>query len=255
MVQHTSCVSFASVKAFFKQKEAIVQNDKIGIIRLTSKITAEITEKIVKKIETFSQDSAIKGILLVINSTGGSAAASELLFREIKELTKVKPVVSLAVVDCASGAYQIASATNWIIALAASSVGSIGCVTTIERHKNSHIKNGDYEADTEYELIKAGKFKTMYHPNSPALTEEERERAQTHTNELYKIFYSMIATQRNLSIDRLKEWADGQCFNGETALKLGLIDQIGGYSDAIQKLREMVEAKGIKLKEKLTFVE
>lgn len=254
IVPHTCCISFASLKAFFN-KQAIVQNDKIGIIKLFGNINEENTEKILKKIEAFGQDKNIKGVLLLINSTGGSAAASELLFREIKELKKVKPVVSFAIISCESGAYEVASASNWVIALATSSVGAIGVVQTIERNKDTRIKKTDYETNAEYELIQAGKYKTMYHRTATDLTQEQREWAQLRVDQDYKLFCKTISEQRNLSIDQTHEWADGKYFNGDTALQLGLIDQIGGYSDAIQKLREMVEAKGIKLKEKLTFVE
>lgn len=255
IVPHTSCASFAAVKSYFSKIKSSEPENKIGVIKLTEDINREMIEKIIKKIESFGQDQSIKGILLVINSSGGSSAASELIFREIKELAKIKPVVSFAIINCESGAYKVATASNWIIALSTSSVGGIGTIITVERRKNARIKGKDIEAETDYELFHGGKYKTMYCHYAPALTDEERGQAQALANDDYKIFYTCVAQQRKLSLEKLHEWADGQYFNGDTALQLGLIDQIGGYSDAIQKLREMVEAKGIKLKEKLTFVE
>lgn len=225
-------------EAFFNKQE----EDKIGLMKLGD-IDEEDIVKILKKIEIFMRDKNVKGVLLLINSPGGSSALSELLFREIKELTKVKPVVSLATDCCESGAYKVASASNLIIALETSSVGAIGSLKTIERRKDRP------------EIIYAGKYKVMYYPTAPDLTPEQREWAQSRVDQSYKAFCKIVAAQRNLSLDQIDEWADGKCFNGETALQLGLIDQIGGYTDAVQKLRELIEQKGIKLSAELTFVE
>lgn len=247
--------SFDTFKNYFSQKKIIEPEHKIGIVKIIGKIDVENTEKILKKIIGFSEEMAIKGILLIISSEGGSSAATELIFREIQILSAIKPIVTLVINECCSGSFKIASGSNWIIAPAASTIGSIGTIQFIVRHRNSHVKKNDYEADVEYELIHAGKYKAMYHAEASALDDEQREYIKADINEIYKIFYTIIAQQRNLSIDKIHEWADGKCFTGETALKLGLIDQIGGYSDAVKKLRALIEKKDIKLKEKLIFVE
>jgi protease IV len=254
--QVTQAISLASVKALFNKKEIQITNDKIGIIKIIGKIELESTEKILKKIIDFTENSNVKGILLVTSSPGGSSAATELLFREIKSLAFIKPIVTLVIIECCSGSYKIAAGTNWIIAPAASIIGSIGTVQVIERHKNQHIKNqSGYEADVEYEVIHGGKYKAVYNPEAPELTHEQRAYLQAETNEIYAIFYTLVAQQRNLSLDRLQEWADGKEFTGQAALKLGLIDQIGGYSDAIKKLKELIAQAGVKLDPKFTFVE
>lgn len=256
IVPQSSSVSLGSLKALFQKREAVVPNDKIGIIKIIGKIELESTERILKKIIDFTEDSNVKGILLVISSSGGSSAATELLFREIKSLASTKPIVTLVIIECSSGSYKIATGTNWIIAPAASTIGSIGTVQVIERHKNQHIKNqGGYEADVEYEVIQGGKYKSVYYPEAPALTQEQREYLQADTNEIYAIFYTLVSQQRNLSLNTLQEWADGKVFTGQAALKMGLIDQIGGYSDAVKKLKELIEQSGVILNLKFTFVE
>ncbi len=252
--------SIALFEKFFKKK---IENppiecpcsDKIGLIKIIGKVNLENVEMILKKIIAFAEDPQVKGVLLATSSEGGNSAITELIFRELQLLSMAKPTVTLVINDCLSGGYKIATGTNWIIAQAASSMGSIGSISVIERHKNSHINRNGYEADISYEIIQAGKFKALDYPESPALSDEERAYLQADMDATYKVFYTLVAQQRNLPLEKLSEWADGKIFTGEKALELGLIDQIGGYSDAIKKLQELIKERGIPLDPKWVFRE
>lgn len=240
------------VSKLFK-KELPAPATRIGLIRIDSEINSESGEKLIKKILDFSHDRYIKGVLVIADSGGGSSILSELLFREMKLLSNKKPVVVLAAY-CCSAAYHISTAAQWIIAPAVSHVGSIGVVHVLEKHKNYKYDKNGYSADVTFDVMQAGKFKTITYWESAPLTQEERAYQQAQLDESYKTFYTAVAEQRNLSLTNFTDWADGKVFSGTKALELGLIDQIGGYSDSLSKLFELIEKAGTPV-DRYTIVE
>lgn len=228
-----------------------------GLLKIVGDINLEQAEKSIKRILAFSDDNNIKGVLIVINSPGGQSGTSELIFREIQMLAHIKPVVALVVNNGCSGAYKIAMASHWIVATAAASVGGIGSYRIVEKHKNARVTKSEYSADVEYEIFAGGKFKTIAFPESAALTPEQRDYLQADIDDTYRLFYTMVAQQRNMSLEKLSDWADGKIFTGEKALEKGLIDQVGGYSDAVKKLAELIQKDGTSfwIGQKLTYVE
>lgn len=244
----------AYLSYFFAQKaQQVPQTLKIGVIKITGEINTELAEAVIKKILWLQDDTSIKGILLVMNSGGGHAG--EFIFREIALLNSVKPVVTLVVNNCCSAAYQIAVGSQWIVAPAEAVIGSIGVSSTVEKHTNVKWVGKEYTADVELEVIHAGKHKVITYTNSPALSDEERICIQERVDNWYRLFYLHVARQRNLSLDNLSEWGDGQVFTGEKALKLGLIDQVGGFSDAVKKLTELIKERNGSAEGKIVFVE
>lgn len=225
---------------------------KIGIIKIIERIQGNV-EKLIRQIYTFSKNAEIKGILLIINSGGGNAGASELLFREIKQLARTKPVVALVIDSCCSGAYVAALGADWIIAPVSAAIGGIGSYVLIEKHKNARIHEPGYEADLEVHIRSAGKYKTMWHPNVP-MNKQYYAELQKKADEDYKLFIALVARERNLLIKKHTEWADGQVFSGEQALEK-LIDQNGGFSDALEKLKELMQSRGYIVDENLIFIE
>lgn len=241
----------ASVEAV--TAEPAVKQESIGIIKMFGRL--ESPDTIINKILTFAEDPMIKGILLVVDSGGGTIGSAELLCREIKELSRQKPVVTLVINSCTSAAYWIASATDWIVAQASSDVGGIGVKFTIEKHSNRKQNSDGYEADLDVTVICAGKFKGVSDPNTALMTEEERAYEQERLDNLYHIFTSQMAQQRpGLSLEYVAEWADGKQFTGVQALQKGLIDQLGGHSDAVKKLNQLIADRGIVVTQKLAFV-
>lgn len=242
----------------FFTHDNVIQNQQtaaIGFIKIGGTINPIAAEKILKKIFQFSEDHAIKSILLAIDSSGGDCGTTELLFREISLLSNIKPVVALVINRCCSGAYKIAIGAHWIIAPAAAIIGNIGTWYSIEWHKNIRIHNNYHQADVHHEIIAAGKFKVLNHPESLSLNDEERALVQESVNGNYKIFCLLVAQQRRLSLENISDWADGKIFNGAIALEKGLVDQVGGFSDAIAKLKELMQKKYSQVHDKLIFIE
>lgn len=245
------------IKNSFEKVSSVFQTRKkpcIGIIKINSFISDDFAGVVFERIRTCSQDSYIRGILVVINSGGGSTGVAELLFREIKMLACTKPVVVLITGQCCSCAYMIASGTNWIIAPGLAVVGCIGVVHTILKHSNQKVSDSGYSADVKYDIVYAGKFKGLWQTDTAPLTPEERAMIQEDVDADYKIFLTIIAQQRNISLDTAAEWADGKMFNGYQALEKKLIDQVGGFSDAVEKLKVLIRNRGMKIDDNPDFI-
>lgn len=237
----------ATIKHLFGLQQRVPPT-QIGIIKLTAEINDETAEPILKKLAYFAENSAIRGVVFIISSGGGDAGLSELIRREVEYLAQQKPVVALVGGACCSGAYEIAIGTDWIITPAKAVVGSIGVYNTIEKHTNPKISPTGYTAEVTYEIVRSGLHKIDNHPHGPSLDDEGRSLIQSRVTSTHKAFYSTVAEKRNLSLnttipDDIPEWADGRAFNGLQALAIGLVDQIGGFSDAIQKLKELIKKR------------
>ncbi|MFZ3085086.1 MAG: signal peptide peptidase SppA, partial [Candidatus Hydromicrobium sp.] len=178
----------------------------------------------------------VKAILLRVNSPGGSPAASQEIYEEIKKMEK--PVVVSVSDTCASGAYYVASAADRIIANRSSSVGSIGVIMQIPNYEDLYEKLG-----LKYTTIKQGKYKDVGSPDRP-LTKEEMKLLEAQLKEIYRQFIADVAEARSMDVSEVEELATGWVFLGTEALELGLIDDIGNYKDAINIAAELGGIKG-----------
>jgi protease-4 len=226
----------------------------VGVLKIRDKVADDAS--LIKKLYDCSVNPTIQAVLILINSGGGKAALGELYYREIKALSANKPVVVLVEGKCCSAAYLAAVAADWIITPTVGYIGSIGSFVTIDRHKNPKHHDNGYSADLEREFVYAGKFKIDGHPNAAqSISDEMRDRLQKLVDADYQIFIEIVARERNLSLDQASEWADAQAFNGDQALEKGLVDQIGGFTDAVNKVKELIAVRGGTVENQLVFVE
>ncbi len=193
-------------------------------------------EEIIGKLKAAQEDSNVKAILIRVNSPGGSAAASQEIYEELKKVEK--PVVVSVSDICASGAYYVACAADKIVANRSSSVGSIGVIMQITNLEELYEKIG-----IKYTTIKQGKYKDVGSPDRP-LTAEEKKMLEDQTKEIYQQFISDVAESRGMNIDKVRELATGWVFIGSEAIKLGLIDEVGTYNDAIKLASELGGIEG-----------
>ncbi len=221
--------------------------DSVYEIRLEGVISAEkytglfgvvtvTPEKIISQLDEARKNPNVKAILIRVNSPGGSAAASQEIYEELKKVEK--PVVVSVSEVCASGAYYVASAADRIIANRSSSVGSIGVIMQIPNFEDLYEKLG-----IKYTTIKQGKFKDVGSPDRP-ITEEEIRLLEAQLKEIYGQFIADVAEARNMDAGEVEELATGWVFLGTEALELGLIDGIGNYKDAINIAAELGGIKG-----------
>ena len=221
---------------------SVRQSPSVAVIRIEGQITGDRLsvgtdpETIIEQLRRAERDENIKSILLRINSPGGSAAASQEIAMEVSRAKK--PVVASIGDSGASGGYWVASACDRIVAAPASSVGSIGVIMMITNLKGLFEKLG-----VRYVVVAKGKFKDLGNP-ARDLTDEEKKLLSDQAEMVYRQFISDVARNRKMSVSRVEELATGQVFVGEEAKKLGLVDELGNYRDALKIAARLGKIKG-----------
>jgi protease-4 len=211
---------------------------KIAVVRIDGVILNP--RPTIRDLKKFADDSSIKAIILDLETPGGSAAASEEIYRQVRRIRddkKKRIVASIGIVG-ASGGYYIASATNKIFANDASVVGSIGAIMDWYNY-------GDLLrwAKLKPETIKSGEFKDTGDP-ARELTPAERAYLQTMVYNMRDQFVAAVASGRGLKVEDVSALADGRVWTGQQALPLKLIDQIGDFEAAVKDTAQAVGIKG-----------
>jgi protease-4 len=192
-----------------------------------------ITPKALKKaFEKARTDDAVRAVVLRIDSPGGSALASDLIWREVMLTQREKPVVVSMGNVAASGGYYIAMAAGTIVAHPSTLTGSIGVFGGKLNLKGLYNKAG-----LTKEIIAHGQNATLY-SDYGGFTPTERERVEKMMKTVYKDFVSKAAAGRNKSFDEIDEIAQGRVWTGKQAQELGLVDKLGGLDDALSIAKE-----------------
>lgn len=194
---------------------------------------------LVAALHALTNDNTVKAVVLRIDSGGGSAQASELIWTALEELRAKKPVVVSMSDVAASGGYYIAAGANKIFAHADTLTGSIGVV-------GGRVAPGPALAKLGVNTfpIGRGKHATMMSSLAP-WTPDEKALMQRHMEEVYKVFTSRVAAGRKLAPDKVQQIAQGRVWTGLKAKELGLVDEIGGLDEALAEARTLgkVDAK------------
>ena len=197
--------------------------------------------EILKKAEN---DKKIKGILLRINSPGGTVTSSDIIYHEIKSFKERYNVkVYVSVVDvAASGGYYIAMAGDSIMAHPTSLVGSIGVLALKINLEGLMGKVG-----VEWEVVKSSKKKDFMSPFRP-LTKEERTLFQETIDSYYNRFVDVVVLNRSrLDARAVKILADGRVYNARQALENYLVDSIGYLQDLVELAKQELNQPGLKV--------
>jgi protease IV len=182
--------------------------------------------KTLEDIEKAKLDKNIKGIMLVVNSPGGSVAPSVELAYAIKELKEIKPVVVYASGVIASGSYYASIWANKIIANPGSMVGSIGVIMQGVNAEELMSKIG-----VSTQTVKAGKFKESGTPTRK-WTDFEEKQLQSVIDDTYNMFIGDVANARSLDIKNHTQFADAKIFTAKQAKEIGLVDEVATISYA-----------------------
>lgn len=185
--------------------------------------------------DTFSEEirkarnnDRVKAIVLRINSPGGSALASDIMWREIMLTTKVKPVIASMSDYAASGGYYLAMGCDTIVAQPTTITGSIG-VFSVLFDVSSFLDNKIGITFDEVKTGEVGELVTITRP----LTDVEKAVWQKKTEEIYNSFTSKAAEGRNMSVEELRKVASGRVWTGAQAKERGLVDVLGNFEDAV----------------------
>ena len=194
---------------------------------------------IVESLRKAKADSNIKAVVLRINSPGGSAMASDVIWREVILTQKAKPVIVSMGDVAASGGYYIAAPADVIVAQKNTVTGSIG-VFAMLLNAQKLLKD---KLGVNVETVKFGKYADMGTANRP-LTAAEQAILQRYIDRIYNDFISKVATGRKLTTEHVDSIAQGRVWSGTDSKKIGLIDEFGGLDKAIE-----IAAKKVNLKE------
>lgn len=215
---------------------SLFSSGEVGLVKIEGGIY-ESMEK-VKELDEYRKDNDIKTVVVRIESPGGSVAASQELFAAVKRLAEKKPVVASLGTVAASGGYYVACGATRIVADPGTITGSIGV-------RMDHVEIGDLLrwAKIGHETLKSGKFKDIASPDRP-ITPEEREILEGMLKDIHRQFKADVGQARGLSDEVMDLIADGRIYSGEEAQMKGLVDQLGGYWDAVRLAAELSGIKG-----------
>jgi len=201
-------------------------------------------ENIPEAIRTAAEDSTIKAIVLRVNSGGGSALTSEIIWNEVNKAKAVKPVIASMGNYAASGGYYILCNTDHIIAEPTTLTGSIGVFGVIMTGEKllkktlglsfDHVKTNDH-ADFGGAAMPFPLFGAIA---SRDLTQQEKDIIQTGVEQVYDVFISHVAEGRKMTKEAVDAIGQGRIWSGTSALELGLVDELGGLRRAIEVAKE-----------------
>ena len=196
------------------------------------------SESIVEELRKARLDDKVKAIVLRVNSGGGSALASDIMFREVELAKKVKPVIGSMSDYAASGGYYMLMGCNKIVAEPNTITGSIG-VFSLLFNTETFFKD---KLGVTYDRVKTNEnadFPTGTHEMTPF----QKQVMQKSTERIYAEFTSKAAAGRNLPVDSLRAIAGGRVWTGTQGKAIGLVDQLGGLDDAIKLAAQSAKLK------------
>lgn len=213
-----------------------VLGDKIGYITVAGAIMD--SEKVIGQIEDFKEDASVKAIVLRINSPGGAVGPSQEIYDEVKAAAAVKPLVVSMGSVAASGGYYIAVPAQRILANPGTITGSIGVIMQFTNVEDLLEKVG-----LKNEVVKSGRHKDIGSPVRP-MSDADRKILQSLIDDVYAQFVEAVAEARGMNPAKVRQLADGRIFTGRQALEAGLVDELGGFKDAIRVAAELAGIKG-----------
>lgn len=202
-----------------------IKEDITGGFAQESAITSK---QMTKDLQELREDDDVKAVVLRVNSPGGSAYASEQIWREVQLLSKEKPVIISMGALAASGGYYISCGANKIFAEPTTLTGSIGIFGMIPDATELLTD----KLGLSFDVVKTNAHSDFGAMGRP-LNESECRLMQAHINQGYELFTGRVAQGRNISQDSVKAVAEGRVWTGEQAMKIGLVDKLGNLNDAI----------------------
>ena len=212
----------------------LLRRSGIGVVEIFGMIGGGL------RVPTYSQildgvrrDGRFKSVIVEIDSPGGTASGSELLYHSLRRVREEKPVVAYIRGTGASGAYYIGCAANKIVALPTSLVGSIGVI-----YLRPVLQQLLEELGVSFSVYKGGRLKDMsgfWRPPTP----EEEGKFTGLIDEIYENFVGVVAAERGIEMEKARELATGEIFTGRGAQERGLVDELGDFDRALDLAAEL----------------
>lgn len=235
-------------------KIAIVQVDGIITSQAMDQGGNSLVDVIKAQLKRAEEDDKVKAVILKVDSPGGEVLASDEINRAIAEFQNKphgKPVVCSMGGLAASGGYYVAAPCRWIVANDLTITGSIGVIMSTWNYRGLMDKVG-----VRPETFKSGKYKDMLSGSREpgSITAEEREMVQSLIDETYEKFKSIVESGRQQAAEKNKDkgktldedwadYADGRILSGTEAYKLGFVDQLGTFEDAVKRTKNIADIR------------
>ncbi|GAA4795932.1 signal peptide peptidase SppA [Olivibacter ginsenosidimutans] len=231
------------------RSETTANQDKIALVYAVGEIVSgegsdeEIgSERISRAIRTAREDDKIIAVVFRVNSPGGSALASDVIWREVALTKKVKPIVVSMGDVAASGGYYISCAADSIFAQPNTITGSIGVFGIIPNLQ--HFFNN--KLGITFDEVKTGRYADLMTVSRP-LTTDERDLIQQDVNRIYNTFTKKVADGRKINQSKVDSIGQGRVWTGAQALQIGLVDRLGNLQDAIQSAAKKAKLNTYKI--------
>jgi protease IV len=208
-----------------------------GVIAGGTRATSTNAIGVRNRLLDLEDDEEVKGILLVINTPGGTVGASKEVYEAVKKVRAAKPIVVSMLDQATSGGYYVASAATKIYANPGTLTGSIGVILS-----GFNLKELLNRVGVESQTIKTGPFKDIFSPYRQ-ITEPEKALLQTLLQDTYQEFISDVAKGRKMDLEVVRKLADGRIYTGKQAKENKLVDALGTYEEALADLRKLVREK------------
>ncbi len=231
-------ISFVSLLDYNKKLKDDASGSEVAVLYAAGEIVdGEGTgpgqiggDKFSRELRKLREDDAVKAVVLRVNSPGGSALASDIIWREVILTKKVKPVIVSMGDLAASGGYYISAAADSIFAEPTTITGSIGVFGVIPNFQN--LMNN--KIGVHYDGVKTGKFADLMTSFDRPLTAEERDIIQREVDKVYGTFTKVAADGRKLSIADVDSIGQGRVWTGAQGVNNKLVDRLGNLDAAIQ---------------------
>lgn len=250
-VKEEKDLNFVSLEKYNNpdDKKSNQSKDRVAIVYAVGEIVSgegseeQIgSDKISRAIRKARTDKNVKAVVLRVNSPGGSALASDVIWREVKLTKAVKPIVVSMGDVAASGGYYISCAADSIFAQPNTITGSIG-VFGIIPNLQGFFNN---KLGITFDVVKTGKFSDIQTVSRP-LTSEEQGIIQQEVNRIYYTFTQKVAEGRKRERNYIDSIGQGRVWTGEQAIGLGLVDKLGSIDDAIRAAASKAKLKEYKI--------
>ena len=249
-ILHAKVRPLAEAERFLRVRAAPVDARRVAVVQVLGAIVpgksrrsplpvpvvggaAAGAETLVRALRLAEADRHTSAIVLHVDSPGGSALASDLIWREVRRIRDKKPIVAVMGSVAASGGYYVAAPCNHILAAPSTVTGSIGVLTGKLVLAGFNEKYG-----LNAERLQRGRFALLHHP-SAGFSEDELALVERGARETYDRFVRRVAEGRKMTAEKVNELGRGHVYSGTDAKALGLVDEIGDIELGIERAREI----------------
>ena len=251
-LEPTTVADYLAAEGSRPEKDAVSGHGGIGVI--TAKGEISLTEKggissdegiapaqMRRQIRWAQQDDDVKAVVLRVDSPGGSAIASDVIWKDLKDLAAVKPLVVDMGTYAASGGYYISTPARYIVAEPTTITGSIGVIGMIPDFAPFEEKYG-----VSFHVVTGSNRKSLLSMGMKP-DPKDLELMNATIDQVYKVFLARVAEGRHLKVERVAEIAQGRAYSALQAKDLGLVDEIGGPDAAFRQAKKLAGLDPTKL--------